>query len=236
MAALVALHRASERTPVGLWSAATIPSGRAGKRTVRIRANAFNAVGATLCNFRRDLSAASARQASPGGAASPPPPNRCARRAPSERRRDCGRSGMMRPCTRYWGSKLPGPCRFPAGIEPFQAFAAPFPREPVWRQALPSRDPGHRNADDRLFAPGPRQARRRPRPDRSAASGGKGNGFDGTGHSVFSLRTAAREHIKNDRHLVKILSVFGGGRCDRAYAAIPCRKLCGGRGRLSVRS
>ena len=39
---------------------------------------------------------------------------------PSERR-------SPRPDTRYCGSGLPGPYRFPARIEPFQAFAAPIP-------------------------------------------------------------------------------------------------------------
>ena len=62
--------------------------------------------------------------------------------------------------------------------------------------ALPRRAPGDRSAaiqviDDRLFPPGLRHAPCAPRTDRTVATGGRRNGFDGTGQAAVSFRRAA---------------------------------------------
>ena len=64
-----------------------------------------------------------------------------------------------------------------------------------------------RESNDRLFCLA-FASRAAPRPDRSVANGGRRNGFDGTGHSAFSLTVAVYEQIKNNRAPVKKLSVF----------------------------
>ena len=155
-------------------------------------------------------------------------------------------NGARRAHTRYWGSKAARAIPFPGADPTFSSrcgtisrrarlpvrpssVAAPATEAPRLERPTigcsggrPSRAPvGRRDArpSTRL-----RQTRRAPRPDRSDARGGRRNGFDGTGHSAFSLRAAAQEHIKNEGNLVKKLflqsrdatpSIGAGGRRRR---------------------
>src|SRR5208337_5570046 len=78
-----------------------------------------------------------------------------------------GRRSPLAPIPDIVAPGLPGPYQFPARIEPFQAFAAPFPgepREPAFAaapsSATPPTEAPRRETDDGLFQRGLRRARR----------------------------------------------------------------------------
>jgi hypothetical protein len=113
-----------------------------------------------------------------------------------------------RPNTRYPGRRHHTISRRELNL--FKSLRRHFPANAFCRQALLRHNAGGRSAaaretHDQLFQPGLRRARRELRPDRSLASGGRRNGFDGTGHSAFSFGGGLRTNMEHLLELVKQL-------------------------------